>query len=200
MENNPANQATENGEQALKQAALEFGRRVRRLRKEAGLTQKELADRIGQWGRSYHQTTVAKIESGTRPTSLDELIPLSVALGVSQRAFFEDPSPAERAERKVREAEQRLLELRSELRTTHARFWQVRSELETAIKAYSLRVDELHELDPSTSAERRNVVQDLTSMVTDLKDPEEDVAPDRQRDHDEYEDLTDTLRVDQWPA
>ncbi|MGJ9426848.1 helix-turn-helix domain-containing protein [Nesterenkonia halotolerans] len=199
MTNISGTEATEDRERALREAAQEFGRRVKRLRKDAGLTQQELADRLGQWGRSYHQTTVAKLESGTRPTTLEELIPLSVALGVSQREFFQDPSPNERAERKVREAEQELLELRSQVSATRDRYRQLQDELKKALEVYSLRLAALRELDPSATAERNKVVDDLSSEVPGVRVTEDELAAELQQEAEDYQDLANETRVNQWP-
>lgn len=200
MENIPVADSSEDREKAMKLAAEEFGQRVKQLRKDAGLTQKDLADRLARWGRSYHQTTVAKLEAGTRPTTLEELIPLAVALGVSQREFFQDPSPTERAEHKVREAEQELLSLRSEMVATHARYLRLRDELSKAVGIYSRRVDALAVLDADAAAERRQVVEDLNSMVDELEEwsdvPEAGRAPDAESDTGPAE----KSRSDQWPA
>ena len=41
-----------------------FGRNLRYLREEAGLTQRQLADLMRATGYKMHQTTVAKVEAG----------------------------------------------------------------------------------------------------------------------------------------
>lgn len=156
-------------ELALKQAAIEFGRRVKQLRRAEGLTQAQLAERLSQWGRSYHQTTVAKLEAGTRPTSLEELIPLAAALGVSQREFFEDPSPADQAAHRVRLAEQELLALRSEFGLAHTRLAQLRDELQAAAARYERLVAGLGEFDAAAAAERRQAVEDLKDLADTLR-------------------------------
>ena len=61
-----------------------FGRRVRSFRKARGLTQEDLAMVLGAQHQVFlHQTTVAKLESGNRPTNVPELFALASALGVS---------------------------------------------------------------------------------------------------------------------
>lgn len=141
-------------EEVLRQAAVDFGRRVKKLRKDAGLTQADLAERLSQWGRSYHQTTVAKLESGTRPTSLEELIPLSVALGIPQQAFFQDPSPADQAEREARQAEQEVLRLRAELDEVRDQQRRLRRQLEQAEQTYAEKSAALRQIDPEVAADR----------------------------------------------
>jgi transcriptional regulator with XRE-family HTH domain len=56
-----------------------LGRRVKRLRERAGMTQHELADRSG-----VSRTTIANLETGVRPSLLvDNAVRLADALGVS---------------------------------------------------------------------------------------------------------------------
>mgnify|MGYP003608491649 CR=1 FL=1 len=65
-----------------------FGSRVKAIRKTRGWTQEELARRMSDAGHPMHQTTLAKIESGTRPTSVAELGALSTLLEVSIGSLF----------------------------------------------------------------------------------------------------------------
>ena len=57
---------------------MTFGEKVRSLRKQAGLTQEQLAERLGR-GKSY----ICNIERGTRKTTLENVPDLAEALGVS---------------------------------------------------------------------------------------------------------------------
>ncbi len=57
---------------------MTFGEKVKALRKKAGLTQEQLAERCGR-GKSY----ICNIEKGTRNTTLDNIPTLADALGVS---------------------------------------------------------------------------------------------------------------------
>lgn len=59
-----------------------FGRRLRYLREEAGLTQRQLADVMRGAGYKMHQTTVAKIEAGERAVSVDEAAQLAKVLRI----------------------------------------------------------------------------------------------------------------------
>jgi transcriptional regulator with XRE-family HTH domain len=59
-----------------------FGRRLRYLREEAGLTQRQLADVMREAGYKMHQTTVAKIEAGERAVPVDEAAQFADALGI----------------------------------------------------------------------------------------------------------------------
>lgn len=55
----------------------EFGRRVRSLREQAGLTQEELAK-----SSNMHRVTIARVEAGTREVGLTSIIALARGLSV----------------------------------------------------------------------------------------------------------------------
>lgn len=57
----------------MKYDLKECGKRVQRLRKEKGLSQEQLAEKL-----NVSQNTIAKIESGLRRPSIDFLIELSM--------------------------------------------------------------------------------------------------------------------------
>lgn len=59
-----------------------FGLKLKELREAAGLSQQELADRIG-----FHKLSVAKIEQGIREPTWSSVKAISEALGVSCEAF-----------------------------------------------------------------------------------------------------------------
>lgn len=67
----------------------EIGKRLKRLRMEKGLTQKELAARV-KGGLDY--TYIGKIERGEQLPSLKILLKISEALSVSVNHFFQDES------------------------------------------------------------------------------------------------------------
>lgn len=67
-----------------------LGRQVARLRKKRGLTQAELAERLGTYGHRMHQVTVAKLETGQRPTRVNEAVALSEILEVPVSALIPD--------------------------------------------------------------------------------------------------------------
>lgn len=62
---------------------LTVGRSIRQERLRQGLSQAELADRMADMGFSTIQTTIAKIEAGTRPLRLSEFMGVAAALGVT---------------------------------------------------------------------------------------------------------------------
>lgn len=59
----------------LARSAAQIGNTVKRRRRAAGLTQKELADRLG-----LRQATVSSVEAGARGTKLSTLLDILGAL------------------------------------------------------------------------------------------------------------------------
>jgi DNA-binding XRE family transcriptional regulator len=59
------------------------GQRVKEARERAGLTQQELADRVG-----VGRVSIGKVEGGTRKPSMELGVALSEALGVSLDDLF----------------------------------------------------------------------------------------------------------------
>lgn len=69
--------------------------RVRRLRRDAGLSQADLAARIAERGPDWGRTTVAKLESGGRKSvSVQELLALALVFDVPPVALIADPRSA----------------------------------------------------------------------------------------------------------
>lgn len=62
---------------------LLFGKRLREVRKNQGLTQKQLADKLG-----LTKTSISCYESGSRTPTLDTLIDLANELGVELSYFL----------------------------------------------------------------------------------------------------------------
>jgi len=71
-------------------ALVTFGQRVRQLRREAGLTQVELAEASG-----IDRAALSTIESGKRDLGVSKVFPLAAALGVApDRLFVVRPTAA----------------------------------------------------------------------------------------------------------
>lgn len=60
----------------MSEKAVGLGMNIRFMRKRAGLTQQQLADKVG-----YNRTTVTNIERGHQPASLLQIQELSAACG-----------------------------------------------------------------------------------------------------------------------
>lgn len=52
------------------------------------MSQKELADRLSEFGFSIQQSAIAKIERGTRPLRVSELVAIAHALGVPWQSLM----------------------------------------------------------------------------------------------------------------
>jgi transcriptional regulator with XRE-family HTH domain len=65
-----------------------FGSRIREMRQLRGWTQDELARLMSDAGHQMHQTTLAKLEGGTRPTSVAEVGALATLLEVPIWSLF----------------------------------------------------------------------------------------------------------------
>lgn len=64
-----------------------FAARLKELREAAGLTQKQLSDKVGM-----ALSTIGHLEQGLRRPSWDTILALSAALGVECTAFTETPA------------------------------------------------------------------------------------------------------------
>jgi transcriptional regulator with XRE-family HTH domain len=62
-----------------------FGKRLRNLREEAGLTQQQLADEMRKRGSKMHRSTIGKIEAGERVMSIGEAAQFADVLGIDLR-------------------------------------------------------------------------------------------------------------------
>jgi len=62
-----------------------FGRRVRALRQERGLSQEALADLVG-----IHRTYIGSVDRGERNISLDNINAIADTLGVSPALLVDD--------------------------------------------------------------------------------------------------------------
>lgn len=81
-----------------------LGDNIRRLRDAAGLSQAELAERIGKLDvQGIYPQTIAKIEGGTRALKFAEGLALARVLGVRPEAL-DAPDAAEAEKRSRREA------------------------------------------------------------------------------------------------
>ena len=65
-----------------------FGRRIRTLREQKGLTQEALAARMQVLGCDVTRGALAKIETALRHVYPDEIAALAAALGVSPNELF----------------------------------------------------------------------------------------------------------------
>jgi transcriptional regulator with XRE-family HTH domain len=124
-----------------------FGRRVRALRLAHGLTQGELADYMTAAGHQMHQTTIAKLESASRPTNVGEIRAIASILGVPLAALLDyTAEQTELAGLTARLAaitaeqlqlEQRLAKLNTEFASTEAQRRELLQRIEDEREAES---------------------------------------------------------------
>lgn len=81
--------------QSAEQVRERLGSEVRRLRMERRWTQPDLARELAGIGVEMHQTTMAKLEAGARPTPAEELWALAVVLETDVNSLLPPTEPAE---------------------------------------------------------------------------------------------------------
>lgn len=64
----------------MSDVAVRFGKRLREVREEAGISQEKLAELAG-----LHRTYVSSVERGKRNISIENIERLALALGVTMR-------------------------------------------------------------------------------------------------------------------
>ncbi len=72
-----------------------LGQKVRQLRTERGWSQEQLAEKLNGLGWAVHQTTIAKLEAGSRPIRIAEADTLAVAFGLPIEAMWYMPVTGE---------------------------------------------------------------------------------------------------------
>jgi transcriptional regulator with XRE-family HTH domain len=77
----------------LSDVAVRFGKRLREVREEAGISQERLAELA-----TLHRTYVSSVERGKRNISIENIERLAVALGVSMRDLM--PEDAKQPKKK----------------------------------------------------------------------------------------------------
>ncbi len=90
-----------------------FGRRLREVRKIAGVTQQQLADRMTAVGHKMHRSAIAKIEVGDRPASISEAVQIAAQLGTALMDLVTDPESGGRAAQLRRQRVEAMIHVRS---------------------------------------------------------------------------------------
>lgn len=81
----------------MNETSKAFGEQVKRFRTLAGMTQMQLADAVTRSGARLTHVMIAKIEGGTRPTTVPELIALAQALTITPASLLPEGSVAARS-------------------------------------------------------------------------------------------------------
>lgn len=109
-----------------------FGVRVKDLRQSRGWTQDDLAKRMTSAGYQMHQTTVAKMESGARPTSVGEVAALAAIFGMPIGSVFSDDDEVDQMLLRLSEATAQTARLAQELVDLTKQEVEVRKRLDAA--------------------------------------------------------------------
>ncbi|MBQ7956294.1 MAG: helix-turn-helix domain-containing protein [Lachnospiraceae bacterium] len=67
-----------------------IGKKIKKLRKEAGLTQKQLAEKLQLLGHEFSDLTILRIEQGTRFVPDYEVVILANYFGITTDALLKD--------------------------------------------------------------------------------------------------------------
>lgn len=67
-----------------------IGKKVKNLRKEAGLTQKQLAEKLQLQGHEFSDLTILRIEQGTRFVPDYEVVILANYFGITTDALLKE--------------------------------------------------------------------------------------------------------------
>lgn len=157
-------------------AQVAFGKKVRDRRLAAEWTQKELAERVTSAGTRMQQGTIAKIENGSRPTSVGEAAVLASAMKTTPASLL-DSSEWEpdglSAYLGLAHSDRQFRRAVSELRLSWERYWAERrdverhlAEAETCLKRGVVGGRELSfQLGFAASGARRNLELDLNDVL-----------------------------------
>lgn len=152
--------------------------RVRALRLAFHYTQAELAELMTQHGHRMHQTTVAALESASRPIRVDEVEALAAIFNTSPRTLIEPPldprrlsleqleGRIDRASLQVARAQGQLASLLDAQANAHSTLTATTADVQRARAHLESRQLELAEM---TTA--------LAAMQADLKKLEEQEVP-----------------------
>lgn len=115
-----------------------FGEAVRTHRKHLGMTQAQLADALGAMGVEVHQSTVAKLESASRPTAVHEVWAIATILGVEYGALLaplrlDGSARVRAAQQRAAEAARNLDQVHEELQLWRERLTEANTELANAL-------------------------------------------------------------------
>lgn len=132
---------------------LELVRNLTQRRKELRITQHELAERMSRIGVALPQSSISKVEKGSRNLSAGEASAYAQALGISLTDLL-PPSPesnllfkAKVAQRKTQSALRKLL--------------SSANELLTALEDETQAINALREITPDTVSSQRSIEEPL---------------------------------------
>ncbi|MGO9926553.1 MAG: helix-turn-helix domain-containing protein [Mycobacterium sp.] len=115
-----------------------FGDKIRQWRRERNWSQEDVAAHLRDQGFDMHQTTVAKIDSGTRPLRVAEALALGHIFKVPALAIFEGPGPEDQPEN--------IAELQRELDMAEQSAGHRRDEIDSAAEYYAAEVSRIKQI------------------------------------------------------
>lgn len=142
-----------------------FGAEVRAKRLAAGLTQGQLAAAMTHRGSPIHQTTIAKLEAGTRPTSVAEVVTLAGILGVPAGSLFPSAAEMSRAEAEMHRIDKAIAETRAAIEDADAEVERWRGKL---LSAHQALTDVVNGMDRATAV-RDELGQSLEQHLRDRR-------------------------------
>lgn len=160
----------ENIQSWIAELDVSFGRRARERRQLLGLSQAAVSSAMGAHGFPWHQTTVAKTESGERPPRLAEAAAFAVVLNVPLAALVDD-EPADEVRARTVAADRELVGMQDYLAT---RRQQLMLERHGVSPDDVVSVDELG-LEPGTAVTHDELVERAEQVVTRRRADREEV-------------------------
>jgi transcriptional regulator with XRE-family HTH domain len=130
-----------------------FARRLAELRKDAGLTQKQVADAMTAARIAMHRTAVAKIEAGDRAVSVGEAVQFAAVLGVRLDELVTGPGPDSELERARASAQVKARALELELAGRTRALREDRALLQDTAGRLAAAMSDLAELVPELAGE-----------------------------------------------
>ena len=127
-----------------------FARQLFKLRKMAGLTQEQLAERMTAAGNTMHRSAIAKIESGDRSVPVGEAVQFAEVLGVDLGELTTERSGdtvRDRALRERMEVQIRVRNLRDLVTDRHERLEEAQFRYQHAAEQLEQAQRELSSLD-----------------------------------------------------
>lgn len=116
----------------------DFGEKVKQWRNNCGWSQEQVAAGLRHLGFDMHQTTVAKIERGTRPLRVAEAVALAHVFRVPALAIFEGDGPEGQPED--------IATLQRQLARAKESAERRREEIDYAAKDYAAEVSRVAQL------------------------------------------------------
>ena len=157
------------------QLNMNVGHNVAAHRRSRGLSQAELATRLAEvlGKKKIDPTTITRLESGKRPTTVDELSALADIFGVSAESLLQtDDSPRAQLRElttKVQQARRRADESATNLRSAQ-------SELDQAMADLSEFATRLTKVGASPDAETLQAAAEAIVYLRDLRTELDDSA------------------------